>query len=46
MEILVTKPAPQFEAQALVDGTITQLKSVDYLGKYVILLFYPLNLYF
>ena len=41
----VQKAAPAFEAMAVVDG---QFKSIDlsqYKGKYVVLFFYPLDLY-
>lgn len=41
---LVSKPAPAFEGTAVVNGEITQLSLSDFLGKYVILLFYPLDL--
>ncbi len=43
MAVLVGKPAPQFTAQAVVDGQIVENFSLDqYLGnQYVILFFYP-----
>jgi peroxiredoxin (alkyl hydroperoxide reductase subunit C) len=44
---LVTQPAPNFKATAVVNGN--ELKSVslsDYAGKYVILVFYPLDFTF
>lgn len=40
----VSKPAPGFEGTAVVNGEITQLSLANYLGKYVILMFYPLDL--
>lgn len=40
----VSKPAPQFEATAVVNKEIVQLSLSQYLGKYVVLLFYPLDL--
>lgn len=42
--ISVSKPAPQFEATAVVNGEFTQLSLADYLGKYVVFFFYPLDL--
>ncbi|MGD8451615.1 MAG: peroxiredoxin [Phycisphaerae bacterium] len=47
MENLVTKPAPDFAAQAVMpDNTFRELKLSDYRGKYVILFFYPLDFTF
>jgi peroxiredoxin (alkyl hydroperoxide reductase subunit C) len=47
MSFLVTKPAPDFKAQAVMpDNTFTELKLSDYRGKYVILFFYPLDFTF
>ncbi len=44
---LVTKPAPDFAAQAVMpDGTFAELKLSSYRGKYVILFFYPLDFTF
>lgn len=43
--MLVTKPAPQFEADAVFDGVIKKVSLADYKGKFVVLLFYPLDLY-
>jgi peroxiredoxin (alkyl hydroperoxide reductase subunit C) len=37
----VGKPAPDFEASALVDGGFKNVKLSDYRGKWVILCFYP-----
>lgn len=44
VESLVTKQAPTFIADALIDGSIKKISLSDYKGKYVILLFYPLDL--
>jgi len=33
--------APDFEAPAFHEGTFTQIKLSDYLGKWVLLCFYP-----
>ncbi|HID92890.1 MAG TPA: peroxiredoxin [bacterium (Candidatus Stahlbacteria)] len=37
---LVNKRAPDFEAKAIVNGKIENIKLSDYLGKWIILLFY------
>ncbi len=47
MSVLVTKPAPNFKAQAvLADGTFKEIGLSDYQGKYVLLFFYPLDFTF
>ncbi|MDO4569127.1 MAG: peroxiredoxin [Planctomycetia bacterium] len=47
MCILVTKRAPNFSADALFpDGEIRSLSLADYLGKYVLLFFYPMDFTF
>jgi len=47
MDYLVTKPAPDFLAQAVMpDGSFRQLRLSDYRGKYVVLFFYPLDFTF
>jgi alkyl hydroperoxide reductase subunit AhpC len=47
MSVLVTQPAPDFTAQAvLADGSIEEISLSDYRGKYVILFFYPLDFTF
>ncbi len=47
MPTLVSKPAPDFTAQAVMpDGSFKELKLSDYRGKYVILFFYPLDFTF
>ena len=43
---LVQKPAPDFKAQAVVNGEIKDVKLSDYRGKYVVLFFYPLDFTF
>ncbi|CAL1547579.1 unnamed protein product, partial [Lymnaea stagnalis] len=45
-DLAITKPAPQFEAQAVVDGEFKTVKLTDYRGKYVVLFFYPLDFTF
>ncbi|MGQ0697843.1 MAG: peroxiredoxin [Panacagrimonas sp.] len=48
MSVLVNRPAPDFTAAAVLgDGTITDsLKLSDYLGRYVVLFFWPLDFTF
>lgn len=40
----VQQPAPHFEATAVVNGEFNKLSLSDFHGKYVILMFYPLDL--
>ena len=42
--VAVTKPAPDFKGQAVVDGQFKEIKLADYAGKYLVLFFYPLDL--
>lgn len=47
MSTLVTKPAPDFKATAVMaDGSFKQVSLSDYKGKYVMLYFYPLDFTF
>jgi len=47
MSTLVTKPAPDFKADAvLADGSFKQISLSDFKGKYVLLYFYPLDFTF
>ncbi|MCA9175920.1 MAG: peroxiredoxin [Planctomycetales bacterium] len=47
MSVLVTKEAPDFEAQAVMpDGSFKGVKLSDYRGKYVVMFFYPLDFTF
>ncbi len=47
MSVLVTQPAPDFKAEAVMaDGTFEQVSLSDYRGKYVVLFFYPLDFTF
>ncbi len=46
MGVLVNKPAPDFDAQAVVGGQFKNVKLSDYKGKYVILFFWPLDFTF
>ncbi|XP_049880851.1 peroxiredoxin-2-like [Pectinophora gossypiella] len=42
----IQKPAPDFSATAVVNGEFNQIKLADFSGKYVVLLFYPLDFTF
>nr|KAF6402157.1 peroxiredoxin 2 [Rousettus aegyptiacus] len=42
----IGKPAPDFQATAVVDGAFKEVKLSDYRGKYVVLFFYPLDFTF
>ncbi|XP_039261108.1 peroxiredoxin-2-like [Styela clava] len=42
----ISKPAPDWEGTAIVDGEIKKIKSSDYLGKYLVFFFYPLDFTF
>ncbi len=47
MSVLVTKPAPDFKAQAVMeDGSFKEISLSDYKGKHVIVFFYPLDFTF
>jgi peroxiredoxin (alkyl hydroperoxide reductase subunit C) len=47
MSVLVTKPAPDFTAQAVMpDNSFQEVTLSDYKGKYVVLFFYPLDFTF
>lgn len=46
MAVFVTKPAPEFTAQAVVNGEFKKISLADYRGKYVVLYFYPLDFTF
>ncbi|MSP91936.1 MAG: peroxiredoxin [Myxococcales bacterium] len=47
MAVLVNKPAPAFTAEAVLpDGSFAKLSLEQYLGKYVVLFFYPLDFTF
>jgi len=41
----VQKSAPDFSGTAVVNGDFKEIKLSDYKGKYVVLFFYPLDLY-
>lgn len=47
MAVLVTKPAPDFKAQAVLkDGSFAEITLSQFKGKYVLLFFYPLDFTF
>ncbi|MGY8768569.1 MAG: peroxiredoxin [Pirellulales bacterium] len=47
MSVLVTQPAPDFTAQAVMeDGSFKEVSLSDYKGQYVLLFFYPLDFTF
>lgn len=39
------KPAPAFQGTAVVNGEFKDISLSDYKGKYLVLFFYPLDLY-
>lgn len=41
MSVVVGKPAPDFEAKALVGGGFKSVRLSDYKGKWVVICFYP-----
>ncbi|KAJ8940804.1 hypothetical protein NQ318_007890 [Aromia moschata] len=43
---VISKPAPLWESTAVINGEFVQLKLSDYLGKYVVFFFYPLDFTF
>ncbi|KAJ0394509.1 hypothetical protein ATCC90586_007838 [Pythium insidiosum] len=46
MVLKIRHPAPEFTAQAVVDGEFKTVSLKDYRGKYVVLFFYPLDFTF
>jgi len=46
MPALVQRPAPTFKAEAVVDGLFVDISLADYLGQWVVLLFYPMDFTF
>lgn len=47
MSTLVTRPAPEFEAKAVMaDGNVETIRLSQFRGKYVVLFFYPLDFTF
>lgn len=46
MVALVQRPAPAFKAEAVAEGTFLDISSSDFLGQWVVLLFYPMDFTF
>lgn len=46
MSLQPSKPAPDFNCIAVVDGDFKDVKLSDYAGKYLVLVFYPLDFTF
>ncbi|GAB9472249.1 Peroxiredoxin-2 [Globisporangium polare] len=46
MVLKIRRPAPEFTADAVVDGEFKKVSLSDYKGKYVVLFFYPLDFTF
>ncbi|KAH7886802.1 thioredoxin-like protein [Phlebopus sp. FC_14] len=46
MVALVQRPAPSFKAAAVVEGLFNDISLADFLGQWVILLFYPMDFTF
>jgi alkyl hydroperoxide reductase subunit AhpC len=46
LQAQVQKPAPEFTAQAVVNGQFKEVSLSDYKGKYVVVYFYPLDFTF
>ena len=44
-ETYIGKPAPSFKGMAVVDGAFKEISLADFKGKYLVLFFYPLDLY-
>jgi len=43
---MISKPAPDWEGTAVINGSFKPLKLKDYLGKYLVFFFYPLDFTF
>jgi alkyl hydroperoxide reductase subunit AhpC len=43
-DLKLTKPAPEWSAQALVNGEFKEISLADYRGKYLVFFFYPADL--
>ena len=41
----IGKPAPSFKCVSVVNGEFKEISLADYKGKYVVLFFYPMDLY-
>lgn len=45
LKAFIGREAPGFKTTAVVDGEFKDIALSDYRGKYVVLFFYPLDLY-
>jgi peroxiredoxin (alkyl hydroperoxide reductase subunit C) len=43
---VISKPAPSFSGTAVVNGEFKPIALADYIGKYVVFFFYPLDFTF
>merc|ERR1712212_298935 len=43
---MISKPAPEWEGTAVIDGEFHEIKLKDYRGKYLVFFFYPLDFTF
>ena len=43
---MISKPAPEWEGTAVLNGQFKELKLSDYRGKYLVFFFYPLDFTF
>ncbi|XP_058460444.1 uncharacterized protein LOC131436031 [Malaya genurostris] len=43
---VISRPAPQFKATAVIDGAFKKIELSDYRGKYLVFFFYPLDFTF
>ena len=43
-ELRLTKPAPKWKGPAVVNGEFKEISLSDYMGKYLVFFFYPLDL--
>ncbi|KAK7464977.1 cTPxI [Stygiomarasmius scandens] len=46
MVALIQRPAPAFKASAVVEGLFQEISLSEYLGKWVVLFFYPMDFTF
>ena len=42
--LLVSKPAPDWNGTAVINGEIKDIKLADFRGKWIVFFFYPLDL--
>ena len=46
VKAMISRPAPAWEGTAVLNGEFKELKLSDYLGKYLVFFFYPLDFTF